>query len=30
MRSWVLKDDRSAFDEQTVAVAQPSPFTPQP
>ena len=30
LRSWVLKDDRSAFDEQAVAVAQPSPFTPQP
>lgn len=30
LRSWVLKDDRSAFDEQTVAVAQPSPFTAQP
>ena len=30
MRSWVLKDDRSAFDEHAVAVAQPSPFTPQP
>jgi proteasome lid subunit RPN8/RPN11 len=30
LRSWRLKDDRSAFDEETVAVAQPSPFTPQP
>jgi proteasome lid subunit RPN8/RPN11 len=30
LRSWLLKDDRSAFDEQTVAVAHPSPFTAQP
>lgn len=30
MRSWLLKDDRSVFDEQAVAVAHPSPFTPQP
>lgn len=30
LRSWVLKDDRSAFHEQSVAVAQPSPFTAQP
>jgi proteasome lid subunit RPN8/RPN11 len=30
LRSWVLRDDRSAFDEQTVAVAHPSPFTVQP
>jgi proteasome lid subunit RPN8/RPN11 len=30
LRSWLLKDDRSAFDEQPVAVAHPSPLNVQP
>ena len=30
LRSWTLKDDRSAFDEQAVAVSQPSLFNVQP
>jgi proteasome lid subunit RPN8/RPN11 len=30
LRSWALKDDRSAFDEEDVAVAHPSPFNVQP
>jgi proteasome lid subunit RPN8/RPN11 len=30
LRSWTLKDDRSAFDEQDVAVSQPSLFNVQP
>jgi proteasome lid subunit RPN8/RPN11 len=30
LRSWTLKDDRSAFDEQGVEVSVPSPFNLQP
>lgn len=30
LRSWTLKDDRSAFDEQAVAVSRPSLFNVQP
>jgi proteasome lid subunit RPN8/RPN11 len=30
LRSWTLRDDRSAFDEQTVEVSEPSPFNLQP
>ena len=30
LRSWTLKDDRSAFDEQPVGVSEPSPFNVQP
>jgi proteasome lid subunit RPN8/RPN11 len=30
LRSWTLRDDRSAFDEETVAVAHPSAFNVQP
>jgi len=30
LRSWALRDDRSAFDEEAVAVAQPSAFNVQP
>jgi proteasome lid subunit RPN8/RPN11 len=30
LRSWTLKDDRSAFDEQVVEVAHPSSFNLQP
>ena len=30
LRSWTLQDDRSAFDEQPVAVSQPSVFNVQP
>ena len=30
LRSWTLRDDRSAFDEQPVTVSQPSLFNVQP
>ena len=30
LRSWTLRDDRSAFDEQAVEVSEPSPFNLQP
>ena len=30
LRSWTLKDDRSAFDEEPVGVSEPSPFNVQP
>lgn len=30
LRSWTLRDDRTAFDEEAVAIAQPSAFNVQP